>query len=148
MICPTCKFYDSRVVDSRATADRKSIRRRRECLRCKFRFTTYELIENIPLFVIKKDGSRQKFDREKLLTMLLRACGKRPLALKVLRGIVNSVEAEVLNKFTQEVESSKIAELIMKRLKKVDAIAYIRFASVYYEFSTIEEFTHELERLQ
>ena len=148
MICPHCKFDDSRVIDSRSTADGKSIRRRRECLKCRFRFTTYEFVETVPLLVIKKDGSRQKFDRGKLLTMLLRACGKRPLALDILRGIVSEVEAEILNMFAQEVESSTIAELIMKKLKNMDVIAYIRFASVYYEFSTIEEFTREIKRLQ
>ena len=148
MICPKCNFNDSRVVDSRATMDGSSIRRRRECLSCKFRFTTYEYVETVPLLVIKKDGSRQKFDREKLLTMVLRACGKRPLALNILKNIVNKVEAQLLNLFVQEVESSKIAELVMKKLKKVDVIAYIRFASVYYEFSTIEEFMQELEQVQ
>lgn len=148
MICPNCKFIDSRVIDSRSTSDGKSIRRRRECLKCRFRFTTYEFVETLPLLVIKKDGSRQKFDREKLLTMLLRACGKRPLALEILRGIVSDVEAQILNRFAQEVESSRIAELVMKELKKKDVIAYIRFASVYYEFSTIDEFTKELKRLQ
>ncbi len=148
MICPHCKFNDSRVVDSRSTADGRSIRRRRECLKCRFRFTTYEFVETIPLLVIKKDGSRQKFDREKLLTMLLRACGKRPVALNILRNIVNEVESEVLNVFAQEVASSKIAELVMKKLKQVDVIAYIRFASVYYEFSTIEAFTKEIQSLK
>ena len=148
MICPHCKFNDSRVIDSRSTSDGGSIRRRRECLKCKFRFTTYEYVETVPLVVIKKDGSRQKFDREKLLTMLLRACGKRPVALNILRSIVIEVESTLLNLFAQEVESSKIAELVMKKLKQVDVIAYIRFASVYYEFSTIEEFTQELKRLQ
>ena len=148
MICPNCKFIDSRVVDSRSTSDGKSIRRRRECLKCRFRFTTYECVETLPLLVIKKDGSRQKFDREKLLAMLLRACGKQPLALDVLRGIVSNVETQILNRFTQEVESSLIAGLVMKELQKKDVIAYIRFASVYYAFSTIDEFITELKRLQ
>lgn len=148
MICPNCKSKKSCVVDSRSTTDNKSIRRRRECLECGFRYTTYEFIETIPLLVIKKSGARQKFDREKLLTMILRACGKRPLELKVLRNIVSEVEAEILNVFAQEVHSSKIAELVMKRLKNVDVIAYIRFASVYYEFLTIDEFTNEIRRLK
>lgn len=148
MICPHCKCKESRVIDSRSTSDGGSIRRRRKCSNCSFKFTTYEYVETMPLLVIKKDGSRQKFDREKLLTMLLRACGKRPVALSVLRNIVNEVETHLLSLFAQEVNSVRIAELVMKKLKQVDVIAYIRFASVYYEFSTITEFTQELQRLQ
>ncbi len=147
MVCPHCKAKESKVIDSRSTADGKSIRRRRECLSCFGRFTTYEIIETIPLLVIKKDKSRQRFDKEKLITMLLRACGKRPLALDVFKKIVNEVEQEILNQFFKEVPSSKVAELTMKKLKDVDIVAYIRFASVYYEFSTAEEFIREINRL-
>ena len=135
MVCPHCKGRDSKVVDSRSTSDGKSTRRRRECLSCSGRFTTYEFVETLPLLVVKKDKSRQRFDREKLITMLLRACGKRPVPLDILKNIVSEVEIELLNLFAQEVPSFKIAELTMKKLKAVDVPAYIRFASVYYEFS-------------
>lgn len=147
MVCPHCKAKESKVIDSRATADGRAIRRRRECLSCCGRFTTYEIIETIPLLVIKKDKSRQRFDKEKLITMLLRACGKRPLALDVFKKIVNEVEQEILNQFFKEVPSFKVAEITMKKLKDVDIVAYIRFASVYYEFSTAEEFIREINRL-
>ena len=148
MRCPYCKKSGSKVIDSRANAKGKSIRRRRECLNCFGRFTTYEFVETIPLLVIKKDKSRQKFDKEKLITMLLRACGKRPLALDVFKKIVNEVELEILNNFVKEVPSSKVAEITMEKLKGVDVVAYIRFASVYYEFSTAEEFIEEIKSLK
>lgn len=148
MKCPHCRGNDSKVIDSRATADGKATRRRRECLNCKGRFTTYEFVETVPLLVIKKDNSRQRFDKEKLVAMLIRACGKRPLALNVFKNIVNEVEQELLSKFVQEVPSSMVAELTMKKLKDVDAVAYIRFASVYYEFSSTEEFIKEIEKLE
>ena len=147
MKCPNCKGSRSRVIDSRATADGKSTRRRRECLSCFSRFTTHEFVETVPLLVIKKDKSRQRFDKEKLITMLLRACGKRPLALEVFKKIVNEVELEILNCFVKEVPSHKIAELTMKKLKKYDVVAYIRFASVYFNFSTTKEFVEEINRL-
>lgn len=148
MLCPHCKSKESRVVDSRATSDFTATRRRRECLNCSGRFTTYEFVETVPLLVVKKDGSRQRFDKEKLVTMMLRACGKRPLALDVFKNIVNEIETELLGSFVQEVDSSKIAELTMKKLKNVDVVAYIRFASVYYEFSTTLEFIKEIEKLE
>ena len=147
MVCPHCIAKESKVIDSRSTADGRSTRRRRECLNCGGRFTTYEIIETIPLLVIKKDNSRQRFDKEKLITMLLRACGKRPLALDVFKKIVNEVEQEILNQFVKEVPSSRVAEITMKKLKNVDIVAYIRFASVYYEFSTAEEFIKEINSL-
>ena len=147
MVCPHCIAKESKVIDSRSTADGRSTRRRRECLNCGGRFTTYEIIETIPLLVIKKDNSRQRFDKEKLITMLLRACGKRPLALDVFKKIVNEVEQEILNQFVKEVPSFRVAEITMKKLKNVDIVAYIRFASVYYEFSTAEEFIKEINRL-
>lgn len=148
MMCPNCKAKNNRVIDSRSTADGKSTRRRRECLNCFRRFTTYEFVETISLLVIKKDNSRQRFDKEKLLAMLLRACGKRPLALDVFKNIVNEVESHLQSLFIQEVPSSKIAELTMKKLKKVDVVSYIRFASVYYEFSSTEEFIEEIKKLE
>ncbi len=148
MKCPHCQGSKSRVIDSRATSDGKSTRRRRECLVCFGRFTTHEFVETVPLLVIKKDKSRQRFDKEKLITMLIRACGKRPLALDVFKRIVNEVELEILNKFVKEVPSNKIAELTMKKLKEFDAVAYIRFASVYFNFSTTKEFADEVNRLE
>lgn len=148
MVCPHCKHKQSRVIDSRSTLDGTSTRRRRQCLNCFFRFTTHEVLETVPLLVIKKDKSRQKFDKEKLITIILRACGKRPLALEVFKKIVDEVELELLNKFVKEVESHKIAEITMKKLKEVDIVAYIRFASVYYEFSTADEFIEEIKKLE
>lgn len=147
MICPYCKSDANKVVDSRSTADGKSIRRRRECLKCLGRFTTYESIETIPILVIKKDNSRQRFNREKLISRLLIAFGKRSVALDVLKNIVFEVENELLGLFVEEVQSYKIAEITMRKLKKVDVVAYIRFASVYYEFSSVEEFMDELKKL-
>lgn len=148
MVCPHCKEKKSKVIDSRATTDGSSIRRRRQCLKCLKRFTTYELVETIPLLVVKKDKSRQKFDKEKLVAMLLRACGKRPVALEVFQKIVDEVEQHFLNQFIKEVPSSKIAELTMKKLKDIDIVAYIRFASVYNEFSTAQEFIEEIKKIE
>ena len=147
MLCPHCKSKESKVVDSRSTADFTATRRRRECLNCSGRFTTYEFVETVPLLVVKKDGSRQRFDKEKLITMLLKACGKRPLSLKVFKKIANEVEVALLNKFIKEVDSSEIAKITMKKLKDVDVVSYIRFASVYYEFSTTDEFIAEIKRI-
>ncbi|MDE5600441.1 MAG: transcriptional regulator NrdR [Oscillospiraceae bacterium] len=148
MVCPYCHNKDSKVIDSRSTADYRSIRRRRECLKCSGRFTTYESIETTPLIVIKKDKSHQRFDREKLITRLLRACGKRPVPFEVLQNVVIEVENELLNSFTNEVSSTQIAELTMKKLKDIDVVAYIRFVSVYHEFSSVEEFMNELQKLE
>ena len=148
MVCPYCHNKDSKVIDSRSTADYRSIRRRRECLKCSGRFTTYESIETTPLIVIKKDKSHQRFDREKLITRLLRACGKRPVSFEVLQNVVIEVENELLNSFTNEVSSTQIAELTMKKLKDIDVVAYIRFVSVYHEFSSVEEFMNELQKLE
>lgn len=148
MVCPYCHNKNSKVVDSRSTADDRSIRRRRECLKCSGRFTTYESIETTPLIVIKKDKSHQRFDREKLITRLLRACGKRPVPFEVLQNVVIEVENELLNSFTNEVSSTQIAELTMKKLKDIDVVAYIRFVSVYHEFSSVEEFMNELQKLE
>lgn len=147
MICPYCKCDNNRVVNSRSASDGKSIRRRRECLKCLGRFTTYESIETIPILVIKKDNSRQKFNREKLISRLLIAFGKRFVDLDVLKNIVFEVENELISLFLEEVQSYKIAEITMRKLKKIDVVAYIRFASVYYEFSSVEEFMEELRKL-
>lgn len=147
MICPYCKCDKNRVVNSRSASDGKSIRRRRECLKCLGRFTTYESVETIPILVVKKDNSRQKFNRDKLISRLLIAFGKRPVDLDVLKNVAFEVENELTSLFLEEVQSYKIAEITMRKLKKIDIVAYIRFASVYYEFSSVEEFMEELRKL-
>ena len=147
MNCPFCGYDESKVIDSRPTDEGTKTRRRRECLQCTERFTTYELVETLPLMVVKKDNSRQPFDREKLLNRLLRACGKRPVATSVLEEAISSIESSLLNSFVREVTSQQIAELCMQRLKDIDIVAYIRFVSVYREFSTIDEFMKELREL-
>lgn len=148
MNCPFCGHCDSKVIDSRPTEEGMKIRRRRECIKCSERFTTYEAIEITPLVVVKKDNSRQPFDREKLLNRLLRACGKRPVSIEVLDKAVSEIEASLLNSFIREVSSKDIAELAMQKLKDIDLVAYIRFVSVYREFSTLDEFTEELKALK
>lgn len=147
MQCPFCRAIDSKVVDSRSTSDKTRIRRRRECLECGGRFTTYEIIENTPIVVVKKDCSRQVFDRDKLLNRLLRACGKRPVPVSILEQAVSEIEEQLQNNLVHEVSSVEIAELAMQKLKDIDVVAYIRFVSVYREFSSIEEFMEELRRL-
>lgn len=147
MQCPFCRAIDSKVVDSRSTSDKSRIRRRRECLECGGRFTTYEIIENNPVVVIKKDLSRQIFDRDKLLNRLLRACGKRPVSISILEQAVSEIEEQLQNNLVHEISSVEIAELAMQKLKDIDVVAYIRFVSVYREFSSIEEFMDELRRL-
>lgn len=147
MKCPYCSFPESKVVDSRPADEGASIRRRRECLQCHKRFTTYETMECLPIMVIKKDGSRQSFDRNKVLSGLIRACEKRPVPYQVLESMVNEVEQYIQNQMEREVSSSKIGELIMDRLKTVDEVAYVRFASVYREFKDIDTFMSELHKL-
>lgn len=138
MKCPECGFDDSKVIDSRPTENK--IRRRRECLKCKCRFTTYEIIENIPLMVIKKDNSIEPFDRQKLIDRLLRATIKRPVKLEAVENMVDEIENELKNRFQREVSSDKIGEIILHKLKDIDHVAYIRFASVYREFNDIDSF--------
>lgn len=138
MKCPECGFDDSKVIDSRPTENK--IRRRRECLKCKCRFTTYEIIENIPLMVIKKDNSIEPFDRQKLIDRLLRATIKRPVKLETVENMVDEIENELKNRFQREVSSDKIGEIILHKLKDIDHVAYIRFASVYREFNDIDSF--------
>ncbi len=147
MKCPFCGYTDSRVVDSRPADDDSSIRRRRECLSCKQRFTTFEVIEHVQLVVIKKDGSRQAFDRSKLLNGLLKSCEKRPVPLRRLEEIVDEIEQQLQNRLDREVESRQIGELVMDKLRTVDEIAYIRFASVYRHFQDISSFMDELNAL-
>ena len=147
MRCPFCANPESKVVDSRPADEGASIRRRRECLACHKRFTTYEMMESLPLMVVKKDGSRQSFDRNKVLSGLIRACEKRPVSFDTLEGIVNEVEQALQNELKQEISSAEIGELVMDKLKKVDQGAYVRFASVYRQFKDIDTFMAELNKL-
>ena len=147
MKCPYCGELGSKVIDSRPTEDGEKIRRRRECLRCGKRFTTYEIVETVPLMVIKKDRSRQVFDRQKLLGGMLRACEKRPVSYEMLERAVDNIEQSLLNSYEREVTSIHIGELAMEELKKVDEVAYVRFASVYRQFSDLNTFMNELKEM-
>jgi transcriptional repressor NrdR len=147
MKCPFCGFENDRVVDSRESKEGESIRRRRECLKCEKRFTTYERIDEIPYMVVKKDGRREKFDRQKVLNGLLRACEKRPISIGKLEQIVNEAEELVINSPERERKTSEIGELIMNRLRHQDKVAYVRFASVYLDFKDVQEFMTELKDL-
>ncbi|HHW46816.1 MAG TPA: transcriptional regulator NrdR [Clostridiales bacterium] len=147
MKCPYCGYEESRVIDSRPTDEGERIRRRRECLRCQKRFTTYEMVENLPIMVIKKDKSREPFNRDKVLNGMLRACEKRPVSLETLEHIVNEIEASIQNSLDREVTSEKIGSMVMDRLKEVDEVAYVRFASVYRQFKDINTFMEELNKL-
>ena len=143
MKCPYCGYTESKVVDSRPTDEGERIRRRRECLKCGKRFTTYEVIENVPIVVIKKDRSREAFDRSKLLNGLLRACEKRPVSMDTLEHIVNEIEVLLQNSLDKEVSSQRIGTYAMEKLKTVDEVAYVRFASVYRQFKDINSFMEE-----
>ena len=147
MKCPYCSFYDSKVIETRTVDENNSIRRRRECLQCQQRFTTYEKIENIALIVIKKDGTREEFDREKLLSGIMRACQKRPVSADQQEGIVNEIEQHFLNSLEREIPSTEIGEMVMKKLKEIDEVSYVRFASVYRQFKDINTFMSELKKL-
>jgi len=147
MRCPYCGFHDSKVVDSRPTEENSSIRRRRECLSCTKRFITYEIVERLPIVVIKKDGSRQAFDRNKLLNGLLKSCEKRPVTLSMLEKTVDEIEQQLLNDLRREVESREIGEMVMSKLKQLDEVAYVRFASVYRHFKDLNSFMEELQKL-
>jgi transcriptional repressor NrdR len=147
MKCPYCGFGQDRVVDSRESKEADSIRRRRECERCEKRFTTYERIDEIPYMVVKKDGRREKFERQKVLSGLLRACEKRPVPAASLESIVDEVETFLIDSPERERSTSAIGEAIMNRLKTLDTVAYIRFASVYRDFTDVREFKEELEQL-
>ena len=148
MRCPFCGYEESKVVNSRPTDDGERIRLRRECLQCQKRFTTYEVMETLPIIVVKKDGSRQSFDRDKLLRGLLRACEKRPVSLVDLERAANEIEYTISNDMSQEVRSEKIGELAMEKLRELDEVAYVRFASVYRQFRDIDTFMEELRKLQ
>lgn len=147
MKCPFCAHPESKVVDSRPADEGSSIRRRRECLACHKRFTTYETMESLPLMVVKKDGSRQSFDRNKVMNGLIRACEKRPVSFSTMEEIVNEIEQTLQNEMEREVSSAEIGELVMERLKKVDEVSYVRFASVYRQFKDINTFMRELNKL-
>ncbi|MDD4715795.1 MAG: transcriptional regulator NrdR [Oscillospiraceae bacterium] len=147
MKCPYCAHPESKVVDSRPADEGASIRRRRECLSCKKRFTTYETVESLPLMVVKKDGSRQSFDRHKILNGMIRACEKRPVSLAVLEQCANEIEQTLRNSLEQEIQTAKIGELVMEKLRDVDEVAYVRFASVYRQFKDINTFMAELNKL-
>ena len=147
MKCPFCSFEESKVIDSRPTDEGQRIRRRRECLSCGKRFTTYEIIESLPIIVIKKDKSRETFNRDKLMTGLLRACEKRPVSIDTLDNMIDEIETTLQNSLDREVSSEKIGQLVMEKLKKIDEVAYVRFASVYRQFKDINTFMRELNKL-
>ena len=147
MKCCFCGHTESKVIDSRPTDEGSRIRRRRECLSCQKRFTTYEIIESVPIVVVKKDRSREAFDRNKLLNGMLRACQKRPVSIEMLEAAVDDIEAQIQNSLDREVPASRIGEYAMKKLKDIDEVAYVRFASVYRQFKDINSFHEEINRL-
>ena len=147
MKCPYCGHPESKVIDSRPADENASIRRRRECLSCAKRFTTYETVESLPMVVIKKDGSRQSFDRQKVLRGMIRACEKRPVPLAELERIVDEIEQELQNSMEREIRTEDVGEKVMDRLRKVDQVAYVRFASVYRQFKDLDTFMAELNKL-
>lgn len=147
MKCPSCSHSESKVIDSRPSADNSSIRRRRECLSCQRRFTTYETIETVPIIVIKKDKSRESFDRNKIFNSVIRACDKRQVTRSQMETVVNEIESTLQNSLQSEVQSSIIGEMVMNRLKNLDEVAYVRFASVYRQFKDINDFMDELKKM-
>ena len=147
MKCPFCGFSESKVIDSRPADEGASIRRRRECLSCSKRFTTYETVESLPMVVVKKDGSRQSFDRRKVLGGMIRACEKRPVPLADLEKIAEEIEQDLQNSMEREISTTAIGEKVMERLRSVDQVAYVRFASVYRQFKDIDTFMAELNKL-
>ena len=147
MKCPFCGYEESKVIDSRPTDENERIRRRRECLRCSKRFTTYEVIEDVPIIVIKKDKSREVFDRNKILKGMLRACEKRSVTINELEIAISEIEATLQSAIDREVTSSRIGELIMEKLKNIDEVAYVRFASVYKAFDSVEAFRDEISKM-
>ena len=147
MKCPYCGYSESKVIDSRPAYENSSIRRRRECLSCGKRFTTYETVESLPMVVVKKDGSRQSFDRRKVLGGMIRACEKRPVSYQMLEDAVDNIEQALLNSYEREITSIHVGELAMQELKNIDEVAYVRFASVYRQFGDINTFMDELKDL-
>ena len=148
MKCPFCSNLDSKVIDSRPTDEGTKIRRRRECTNCGQRFTTYEIVESVPLIVIKKDNSREPFDRDKLFKGIMAACERRPVSAKKMEEVVSNIESKLQNSLEREVHSTQIGELVMESLKKLDEVAYVRFASVYRHFSDIDTFMEEIVKLK
>lgn len=147
MHCPFCHYEESKVIDTRPTEEGSAIRRRRECIQCKNRFTTYEKVEEIPLIVVKKDGTRESFNRNKVLNGVIRACEKRPVSLDQIENLVDHVETMLNNTLDKEVQSKEIGEMIMTALKEIDEVSYVRFASVYRQFKDINTFIDELTKL-
>ena len=148
MKCPYCAHTEDKVIDSRPNEDCSSIRRRRECTKCNKRFTTYEKIEHVPLIVVKKDKSREEFDANKMLSGLLRACEKRPISISTLENLVYDIENQILTSLTREIDSSTLGNIVMDRLKNIEDVAYVSFASVYRQFKDINAFVEELQKLQ
>ncbi|MGG7057498.1 transcriptional regulator NrdR [Clostridium nigeriense] len=147
MRCPFCSFEESKVVDSRSTDDNTTIRRRRECLKCNKRYTTYEKVEDIPILVVKRDSTRENFNKEKIINGLIRACQKRPVSRMQIEELAEDIEKTISNKMITEVNSKIIGEMVMERLKELDEISYVRFASVYREFKDINTFLEEIKNL-
>ena len=147
MKCPYCSYEESKVIDSRSADDGERIRRRRECLRCGKRFTTHEVIETVPIIVVKRDKSREVFDRNKLTGGSLRACEKRPVSIEQIENMVNDIEAQLQSSLDREITSKQIGELAMDQLKNIDEVSYVRFASVYRQFKDINTFMDELNKL-
>ncbi len=147
MTCPFCGFKEDKVIDSRESKEGELIRRRRECLQCSRRFTTYERIDEIPYMVVKKDGRREKFDRQKVMNGLLRACEKRPIGMSKLADTIDEVESKLAESADKEISTTEIGELVMERLKSLDKVAYVRFASVYRDFQDAEAFLKELKEM-
>jgi transcriptional repressor NrdR len=145
MKCPSCQYNETKVIDSRLNGDGTSIRRRRECLKCEKRFTTYEYVENVPLMVVKRDGRRQPFDREKIISGIVKACEKRPVSIDKIESITGEIERVIQKKYDREVETKDIGELIMEKLAILDEVAYVRFASVYRQFRDVNQFMRELK---
>jgi len=145
MKCPYCGYDEDKVIDSRSSAEGHSVRRRRECLKCEKRFTTYEYIEQIPLLVVKKDSKRESFDRNKILSGIIKACEKRPISIEKIEDTVSSVERIIMRKYEKEVPSAVIGEIIMEKLAALDDVAYVRFASVYRQFKDVNQFMKELK---
>jgi len=143
--CPSCSYQETKVVDSRLNTDGTSIRRRRECLKCEKRFTTYEYVEQVPLLVVKRDGHRQPFDRKKIIAGLMKACEKRPVSIDKVEEITGEIERAIQRKYDREVNSKEIGELIMEKLSALDEVAYVRFASVYRQFRDVNQFMSELQ---
>lgn len=147
MRCPFCNYYESKVIDSRPTDEGQAIRRRRECIKCARRFTTYEKIEKIPLLVVKKNGTRESYDRNKVLSGILKACEKRPVSLETIEKMVDDIEKDLYNSLDKEIPSNYIGEKIMNKLKDIDEVAYVRFASVYRQFKDLNTFMEELKKI-